>query len=341
MSGNVVDNPFGKDYNESAENKFIMAVYRLFGVIFLNRAIHAIRTVCIVLAILSLASFIFIYTDHQARAQLSGPDISMDSDSVTISVQDDPSGILAGITATDSSGQDVSELLIVESLGNFIAPSTREAVIAAFDHAGNVAKVVRTVVYSDYTSPKLALSGPLISTVSASSAMLDRITVTDCLDGDITDQMVLSQNGGNVIYTIGEFQILLQASNSAGDTLEVPLTIEYINPAEERTRPVIALTNYLIYVKAGTQVNPEAYLKSLTLDGSEYIYDLVHDVFIRKGNTYQQAMNSVDKDLLIPLSALRISDPAAYGTPGAYEIEYQCTSAAGVPGTVRLVVIVE
>lgn len=309
--------------------------------IFLNRAIHTIRVICVILAVLSLALFVLVYMDHQSKAQPVGPSVSMDSDTVTISVQDDPSAILAGITATDSGGQDVSGLLMVESLSNFVAPSTREAVIAAFDYAGNVAKTVRTVVYSDYTGPKLTLSGPLVSTASASSAMLNRISVTDCLDGDITDQMVISQNGGDVIYTVGEFQVLLQASNSAGDTLEVPLTIEYINPGEERTRPAIVLSDYLLYVKAGTQVNPEAYLKTLTVDGNEYIYDRVHDSFVRKGNTYQQAVDSVEKDLLIPLSALRVSDPAAYGTPGVYEIEYQYTSAAGVAGTVRLVVIVE
>lgn len=310
-------------------------------VIRLNRAIHTIRVLCVILAILSAALFVYVRMDYLAKTQLEGPEISMDSDSVTVSIHDDTSAILAGVTATDAGGRDISDQLLVENLGSFTAPATREAVIAVFDQAGNVTKARRTVVYRDYTEPKLSLSGPLSSTSTASSTLLDRVTVTDCLDGDISDQVILSPADQGILPSVGEFAAVLQVSNSAGGTLEVPLTVEFYNAAEARTRPEIELSDYLIYVHAGSTVTPASYLKNLTLDGNEYYYDRPHQTFVRKGNTYQQAIDSLETGLVIPLSKLQINDPARYDAPGVYEIVYRCTGATGVTGTVRLVVIVQ
>lgn len=307
----------------------------------MNRAIHAIRTVCVALAILSLALFIFVRLDYLERVQLQGPKITMDSETVTISVHDGNPAILAGITATDSGGKDVSDLLQVESLGKLIAPSTREATIAAFDRAGNVTKAIRTIVYSDYTSPRLSLSGPLVSTPAGSSAMLERISIPDCLDGDLSGQMSIIMNDPNNVSYVGEFPVTLQATNSAGDTISLPLTMEYYSAAEERTRPDISLLEYLVYTRVGAVINPEAYLSGLTMDGKSYYYDQSHDSFVQEGNTYQQAVDAVEDDLLIPVSWLEITEPAPFSEPGVYEIEYRCVSSAGVAGTVRLIVIVE
>ena len=44
----------------------------------------------------------------------------MDRDSIKISVRDDASAILNGVAASDSKDGDVSDILVVESLSNFI-----------------------------------------------------------------------------------------------------------------------------------------------------------------------------------------------------------------------------
>lgn len=307
----------------------------------MNRSIHTIRILSIILAVLFVGLFVVICMNYQADSMIEGPQITMDTDTVTISIRDGDEAILQGVRATDSNGQDVSDLLIVESRGRFNPDGTLTVKIAAFDRKGNVSKSTRTVIYSDYTSPRLSLSGPLSCIASERQELMDRIQVIDCLDGDISANVTLTYTANGSLPDEGEFPLLLQVSNSAGDSLEMPLTVEYYSAAEERTRPEIGLTQYLIYAQPGTRIDPENYLLSLTLDNREYQYDLANHAFVLKGNTYQQAMNSVESNLVIPISRLQITAARNYNEPGVYEVTYRCTSAAGVIGTVRLVIIIE
>lgn len=307
----------------------------------LNRTIHMIRILCIILAVLSLVLFTVVYVDYSSKSVIRGPQVTMDTDTITISIKDGSDAVLQGIQAVDAQGNDVSSLMIVESYGRFASDGSRMVRIAAFDRQGNVSKISRTIYYSDYVPPRVSLRGPLCAVSNSKRNLLEQIQVFDSLEGDISSDVTLSYIGGTSIPTEGEFQVLLQVSNSAGDSLEMPLTVEYYNAAQERTRPKIGLTDYLIYVRSGQKVQPEDYLDNLTLDGRHYYFDAENQAFVQEGNTYQQAINSIESGLILPLSQLQIAAPGVYRDPGVYEITYRCASAAGVIGTVRLVIVVE
>lgn len=313
----------------------------------LRKTIRVIRVLCIVLCLVSLGVAVVASRQYRARIDTRGPDITMDSPTVTVSIHDDPSAMLEGVVSTDRNGEDVSDLLMVESLGNFITPGTREAKIVAFDQNGNASKTVRTVVYSDYTAPRISLSGPLSVPSNRVDSLLSRITVTDCLDGDISNHVLLSSKSGELEY-LGvseeskDVEMLLQVSNSAGDSLSYPVTLEFYAPAQERLRPKIQLSDYLIYRKVGDKaVDPEDFLLSLTLDSKEYTYDAGNKSFVPKGTTYAQLEEQGQQAQILPLRTVRITNPADMNTPGAYEITYRCTGKNNAVATVRLIVIVE
>lgn len=306
----------------------------------MTKSIRFIRVLCIILCLLSLGLYIGASVQYRRVMDVRGPAITMDSPQITISIQDGEDAIVSGITVRDSSGKDVTSLLTVESLGNFIGPATREASIAAFDWAGNVTKTIRTVVYSDYKPPRVSLSGPLRVPSDSISALLSCITVTDCLDGDISSQVLLTDRSANSENSFsssqtGEFSMGIQVSNSAGDTLLIPVTVEVYNAADNQARPKLGLSNYLVYVPAGGgSVNPESYLKSLTIGPTSYTYDPIRRCFIRDGTSYSQ-------DTAISFNALRITNPVDTSVPGVYEITYRYTGANSLQETVRLIVIVE
>lgn len=307
----------------------------------MSKVIRLIRVLCVILFVASIGLYIVTTLQYRNNTNIIGPTISMADTTVTVSIHDDLSAILDGVTAADSSGRNVSDLLIVESLSSFVSPSVREASIAAFDADGNVAKATRTVVYSDYTAPQVSLSAPLSVASNNTFALLSRITITDCLDGDISDQLLLSTDGAGISTVTGEYAMRIEVTNSAGDSLSVPVTVELYNAGDERSRPKIGLSEYLIYVKQGQQVAPEAYLQTLSLNGQDYTFDSEHRSFVPTGKTYNQLVAAGNQTLILPFSTVAITNPAAFDTPGVYEITYRCTNEDDITAAVRLVVIVE
>ena len=149
--------------------------------------IRFIRLACINLCILSLAAYIGVSIYSRSKVDNTAPEITMSEDEITISDQDSTDELFSGITAVDNKDGDVTRYLTLESISNFISPGTRTATIAVFDSAGNVSRVTRTVNYSDYVSPRVSVKEPLRAPVSDITDLLDKIQITDCLDGDITE----------------------------------------------------------------------------------------------------------------------------------------------------------
>ncbi|MCI6044730.1 DUF5011 domain-containing protein [bacterium] len=261
-----------------------------------------------------------IYTENQTDK--NGPQISMEEKEITVSTQDGQEAVLSGVTAIDKKDGEVTDLLVVESLSNFIEKGCREASIAAFDKDGNVTKNVRKVIYSDYTSPRVSLSGPLKVQINNSEALMDKISVMDCLDGDITSNVQITSEETVSSSQPGEYRMHLQVSNSAGDVVDLPVTVEYYSSAMGNTTPQILLNEYLVYAKTGSPLNPLDYVKGIILRGQEYIW-------------------GSDNPPEIGKESIRVDSQVDYYTPGTYEICYAIQEENGTQGKVRLVVVVE
>ncbi len=298
--------------------------------------IKLIRRICIILFVVSLAAYGGVTAYGYLTSDSGGPSISMDPQEVTVSVADGDSAVLEGVTATDAEDGDVTASLVVESMSNFITDGVRDATIAAFDSAGNVTKTTRRITYSDYTSPTVSLSGPLTASISDSSALLDVITVTDCLDGDLTSQVQVVFDDNSQSVSAGEFAMHIQVSNSAGDTLDLPVTVRFYSASEGSDTPQLTLTDYLIYAEQGADVDPEDYLDTITLGYDTYSWDPAENAFVSDEE-------AEDEDTaVIYRSSLKIDNPVDTSTPGTYEITYSYTdNDSGQTGTVRLIVVAE
>lgn len=273
---------------------------------------------------------------HNDRTE---PVISMDDSTVTVSVSDDESAILAGVTASDDKDGDVTDRLVISSLTPFTdeGKAERIAVIAAFDSANNVSFAKRKVVYSDYTPIKFSLSQPLRFPEGNrdSGAWADEeghflLQATDCLDGDISSQIQYLGMDNVDSKVAGTYSFNVRVVNSAGDVETFPLSVEYYDTREASQLPMVQLEQYLIQINAGEEPDLEELITGVNFRGAELEPGEKTDI---EGGTFYDEQISVD------------DSDVDYNTPGVYEAVYRAAYAGDkdeeeVAGTVRLVVIV-
>ena len=113
------------------------------------------------------------------------PVISVEEKMLEISVKDDKSRLMTGITAMDDRDGDVTASLLVESIYGISNDNVTTVTYAAFDRAGNVSKIERKVRYTDYHEPRLRLSGSLCFPYNSGFDLLDYVGAEDVLEGDI------------------------------------------------------------------------------------------------------------------------------------------------------------
>ncbi|MGN1031069.1 MAG: hypothetical protein ACI4PQ_05645 [Butyricicoccaceae bacterium] len=269
-----------------------------------------LRFFSIVLFGVAVLSFVVFQCREKIVTDRKGPEITMESDSITVSADADESELLKGITATDDRDGDVTDCLIVESTGHFVDENTRRMTVAAFDSSGNITRGTRDVVYSDYHSPHFTLSAPLRFPLGTEDIMAN-LGATDQLDGDLSGQVKVAET-----YTLSDIQpddytMEFTVTNSAGDVSRLTATVSLYSSAEETQCPQILLSDYIVYTPVGKKLDPQSYIKEINL-----------------GQT------------TIDASEVTIEDDVDYQKPGTYEIEYRCTKDKKT-GSVRLIVVVE
>lgn len=199
------------------------------------------------------------------RTDTKAPVIEISTKQVEVSVLDPRSALLQGVTATDNVDGDVTESVIVESISLLDTDGTISVGYAAFDATGNVAKATREAKYTDYESPRLTLSGPLLYTHGPNFDVLATVGATDMIDGDIQHRIRAAALGEDSIASVGTHQVRFQVSNSLGDTMTLELPVEVYTA--DTYNAGLTLTEYLIYLPVGADFNPTSYLETFTLRG--------------------------------------------------------------------------
>ena len=287
--------------------------------------IRLIHMGSIALCIVSVVLYVLsgLYMDRNSDPY--GPEIHMERNIIEVSIHASEEQLLDGITATDNKDGDVTDSLLIESMGMFIDKGKRKIVIDAFDSNHNVTKVERTVKYFDYVSPRITLSGPLRAPINDINKLTELITVEDCLEGDITDAVQLTPGKSSDTYSLpGEYKMKISVVNSVGDVVEVPVTIELYESLQDSSRPKALLSDYLIYTKVGQEIDPNQYLQGIVVRNVEYKWD--DEV---TGTIAPYTRRQVD-----------IENNVDIATPGVYDIVYSITDKT-VTTQIRMVVIVE
>ena len=264
------------------------------------------------LIILVLALGVYILFTSRSKDN-QAPEISIDTDTLSVSVTDPESALLRGVTAFDPQDGDVTGLLVVEKISDLQEDHTATITYAAFDHSGNVSKATRTLHYTDYTSPVFSLTKPLVFTANATGDIMNRVTVTDVLDGNISRNLKATLvSDTSSLSNVGTHEVTFRVTNSMGETVRITLPVDVL-PSGTYTGTA-QLTENLLYIPQGEAFRAADYFKSMTL-----------------GSTAYTVSDGVE---------LSVNSDVNTAKPGVYSVTYTATYNSAQAFT-RLIVVVE
>ncbi len=263
-----------------------------------------------VLALLCVCTLAYFWTElrYNEANDKEPPQIQCETELLELSVTSDPSALLQGMTASDAQDGDLTGEIMLSSKSYFLEPGIFEAEYVVFDSHQNFCQVTRRICYTDYTSPQFTLTQPLVFLRGQNIRYLSYVTAEDVLDGDISDQIkVLASDVSN--YTVGTYPVLLEVTNSHGDTVQVELMVEVRD--KDSSNVSISLSEYLTYLSAGETFDPYRLITGVSAsDGGSVSAEQV------------QVLGTVDTQ-----------------TPGSYQLIYSLDTD-GYRGQTRLTVVV-
>lgn len=289
-----------------------------------------LRLLSILLFLASIVLFGGYEIMSSRGADKLGPQISMEESSISVSVNATDKELLAGVTATDPKDGDVTDSIVIENISTFLDKGRRLISYVAFDSDNHVTKASRQLVYTDYISPRFEITGPLCFQAGTDNVQTN-VRALDCIDGDITDKVKLSTDSVIYIGVAGEYNVKLQVSNSCGDVVTLPVTMEVYDRSEAMYRPMIGLSKYIVYTEAGNAIDPGSYLENVTIGEQEYALTDANESYGTDEDTGYRTVNR---------SRIEISDEVNYEEPGVYEIIFAMTGQDGTRGKTRMVVVV-
>ena len=264
------------------------------------RAIRKMQRLIAALFILVLLAFCGLRIYRRLTVDVTPPVITCSTDSIDVSVTAGEEALLQGVMASDDRDGDLTDQILIKGVSPSLTDSSAQVTYIVFDSANNMATVTRTVRYTDYEAP-------LVYSMNQTVTLLDRLTATDVLDGDISSSIRITSQ--NIISTQpGVYGVTAQVDSRLGEPVVLPLKV-VITTGETQ---LIWLKDYLIYLPQGSAFDPAAYIDSAVApDGTG-----------------------------LPASQVSIDNQVSTAVPGVYYAGYTVT-AQGQSYTVYLTVVVE
>ena len=202
------------------------------------------------------------WANHRYYSKLNTdfPQITSDTQLLEISVNEPEEAIFRGLQASDETDGDLTDQIMVASISHFLEPGTVRVKYVVFDSHNNAATLTRNVCYTDYEPPKFSLEKSPVYTVGSSLDLLNYIRVDDCIDGDLSDHIRVVSNMVNN-YTPGNYPVVLEVSNSCGDTAQITLWVSY---QSTESTAVVKLHQNIVYVQQGDTFAPRQWLAAVT-----------------------------------------------------------------------------
>lgn len=195
------------------------------------------------------------------------PIISSSLDPLIVSCDYTREDLLEGLTAYDADDGYITDRIIPVKFAPFKEKGVSEMEYYIYDSDDNYGRYKREVVFSDYSSPEVTLSYPLVFYAKDASDgdLLESISGTDRLDGDVKHIKVSSSN---INYAkVGDYTISVSLINSFGDTATYDLPVHIIKKSYGGLD--IRLNENLIYIKSGTKFKPEDFVKEVELSKTD------------------------------------------------------------------------
>lgn len=274
--------------------------------------LRPIRIIIVILFVLLLIGAGGLYYYNFSHEDVSRPAFVVDEARLEVSVQDEREEMTRGLRAYDNVDGDITDRIMVQSVSQFNEDKTFTVRCIVFDDASNYSTCERTAVYTDYTPPRFSLTRPMVFGVGQTVTFMDRVAAVDCIDGNITDKMILTESTVNSTVP-GTYRVRISVTNRMGDTSILPLTVLIRNPTP--ASPTVTLKENLIYLEVGEKPALRNYVDSVTDPLSEET---------------------------VPVRRVRIDDSGLnVNTPGVYEVNYFYLGGSGETATAILTVIVQ
>ena len=257
-----------------------------------------LQYVIVLLIICCAYAAVLIFTQER-QSSGNAPQISAPQEVLEVSVQDDEETLLAGVSASDEEDGELSEDVFIES---------RTVTYAVFDSDDNLSRATRRIRYSDYEAPRITLNQALCISYNDYNVQLqDYVGAASSVDGDLSAKVsVGSESQGDDGY-YATFSVM----DSCGTTSSLRLRIDTLWDDPSMT---IELSDYLIYVERGTDIDPQDYIERVSDRGIE------------------------DDDLI---DEVTVQDDYDADKEGTYEFIYRVERASGEYGITKLVVVVQ
>ena len=256
-----------------------------------------LRTFAVILFVFSLPFAVWANYRYNSNQNTDYPEITSTTDLLEISAQDPPEAIYRELRAQDATDGDLTAQIMVASTSHFLEPGTVRVKYVVFDSHNNSATLSRLVRYTDYKAPVFSLDKAPVYTVGKSFDLIDHIRVEDCIDGDISDHIRVISNMVNN-YSVGNYPVVLEVSNSCGDTAQITLWVTY---ESKESTAAVKLHRHIVYVQQGETFDPDQWLASVTdrnaiaLDAEKI--EIQGNLDVNKPGCYQLVYNYDDGKL--------------------------------------------
>lgn len=295
------------------------------------------RKIWLAVVIFMVLLFVGYRVYENRKTDSSGPVISGGQDKIEVSIYDEEEVLLQGITATDKKDGDVTDSLIVEKISNFY-DGKRTVTYAAFDSDNHISKVEREISYKDYTSPRFELTGSLRFRAGETVNIENIVSAQDCLDGDLSNKVKIRMDTTINNRVTGFYRVEYVVTNSAGDTVSLPIDIEIYEPYNNEVE--LNLDRYLVYY-TGEEIHYNDYLKSIRKGNLEYAFEGVELIesqtseeetedLEKTENTEEEGVETEDAETEvtskeISKSRVRVESSVDTSKPGVYPVYYYYT----------------
>ena len=272
------------------------------------------RYIRIVVSVLFILSLVFIggaTVVQRLRLDPTLPVITGPEEPLKISCNYTQEDLLQGLKAYDEKDGDLTDEIMVSNFSRLLEKGTCKVNYVVFDSSNQPASFSREVIFTDYRSPEILLSKPLVFQKNSNETLFSYIGAHDVLDGDISSLVRITDSNVNMLEA-GDYSLRIEVTNSFGDTVEHILPVHILEIVDSKVS--IKLTENIVYLKAGDKFNPSEYVESVSnTDGTE-----------------------LDKSIVAVDASTVKTD-----VPGIYEVYYSAEQHASSKGFTALTVIVE
>ena len=175
-----------------------------------------VKVAVIILFILSVGIFAAGMEKERRAEDPTKPVLTSDREILEISTSYEEADLLQGLTAQDGKDGDLTSEILVGEFSQFVEKGVSNLSYVVFDSSNQAATLTRKVKFTDYESPRLTLTEPLVFPAGKTENAMEFIGASDMIDASLS--ALVKQTESTIDYkNVGDYYIHVEVTNSFGD----------------------------------------------------------------------------------------------------------------------------